>query len=58
MQHKCKCGMPIWDEPGNRYDKCYWCMVESLREVVEKNLFTEGRFYEIEDKPKTGNKRE
>ena len=40
MLRKCKCGMPIYDEPGQRYDKCYQCMVKSFRTAVEKRLFT------------------
>jgi len=45
MKH-CKCGQPIYDEPDNRYDKCYWCMVKSLEDVASKNIFMEGQFYE------------
>ena len=47
----CKCGNPIFDEDDQRSDKCYWCMVESLREAVEKNLFMGGNFYEEKDNP-------
>jgi len=42
----CKCGMPIYDELDNRYDKCYWCMVEAFKDNAAKNIFMEGRFYE------------
>ena len=42
----CKCGCPIYDEPEMPSDKCYWCMVESFREAVDKNIFLEGNFYE------------
>lgn len=40
MLRKCKCGMPIYDEPGQRYDKCYFCWVKSLRTATDKRLFT------------------
>lgn len=44
MKH-CKCGMPIYDEPEARTDKCYWCTVKAFSEDVEKNIFMNGRFY-------------
>ena len=40
--------MPIYDEPGQRYDKCYLCMVKSFRTAVEKRLFTS---MNLKDKP-------
>jgi len=48
MLRKCKCGMPIYDEPRQRYDKCYQCMVKSFRTAVEKRLFTG---MNLKDKP-------
>jgi len=42
----CKCGNPIYDEPDQRVDKCYWCMVKSFKDAVSKNIFMGGRFYE------------
>jgi len=43
---KCKCGNPIYDEPDQRVDKCYWCMVKSFKDATSKNIFMCGRFYE------------
>lgn len=45
----CECGQPIYDEPDNRYDKCYCCMVKSFKEAVDKRLFSGSRIY---DEPK------
>ena len=36
---KCKCGMPIYDEPEYPSKKCDECTMKSLSEV-DKRLFT------------------
>ena len=38
---KCKCGMPIYDEPEYPSEKCDECTMKSLSEV-DKRLFTMG----------------
>ena len=37
----CKCGMPIYDEPEQRSDKCRKCIEKNLSEV-DKRLYTMG----------------
>lgn len=37
----CKCGMPIYDEPEQRSDKCWFCIKKNLSEV-DKRLYTMG----------------